>query len=80
MYTETIRFEEVKRQFIKNLPCPGCGRKVRRQRTFCQTLNPWNKRADGMVKSRLDIWDGLAERGMAWQSEAVRCARCEATP
>jgi hypothetical protein len=51
----TYRFREIKHQASKNLPCPGCGKKVRRQRTFGQTLNPFNKNADGKVKTELEI-------------------------
>jgi hypothetical protein len=80
MYTETIRFEEVKRQFTRSNPCPGCSRKVRRQRTFCQTINPWNQAGEGAdrhVKSRAEIWAELAEAGAKWQAEAETCSRCE---
>ena len=80
MYAETIRFEEVRRQFTRSNPCPGCGRKVRRQRTFSQTINPFNQTGEGddrHVKSRREIWDELAAAGAEWQAEAETCSRCE---
>jgi hypothetical protein len=80
MYTETIRYEQVTRQFTRNSPCPGCGRKVRRQRTFSQTINPWNQAGDGAdrhVKTRQEIQEELAAQGLAWQAGADPCSRCK---
>jgi len=81
MFTETIRFEEVKRQFTRSSPCPSCGKKVRRQRTFSQTINPFNQSGEGAdrhVKSRREIWDELAETGAKWRAQAEMCSDCKA--
>jgi hypothetical protein len=65
----TYRFREIKHQASKNLPCPGCGKKLRRQRTFGQTLNPFNKNADGRVKTELEIVRELNATAAQWETE-----------
>lgn len=72
----TIRFRELTHRATKNLPCPGRGKKVRRARTFGQTLNPFNKNADGTVKTAKDIYAELAARAEAWKTEPVMCTPC----
>lgn len=73
---QTITFEEVTRRAAKNLPCPDCGKKVRRQTTFMQTINPWNKNAAGEPKTRQEIQDELKADAAAWVQEPVRCTAC----
>ncbi|MGH9251976.1 MAG: hypothetical protein ACRD0W_21030, partial [Acidimicrobiales bacterium] len=58
-------YEAVKRTVTKAVPCAVCGRKIRRQRTFQQTINPFNKGADGVVKTRAQIWAELGVKGSA---------------
>ena len=76
MSVRTIRFEEVWRAARKNLPCPGCGKKVRRQTTLFQTINPWNKNAAGEPKSREEIHSELAVEAAEWEREPVQCKAC----
>jgi hypothetical protein len=65
-------------QAAKNLPCPGCGKKVRRQRTFTNTINPWNRDpATGLPRTRQEIREKLREDAAAWELEPVTCAACE---
>jgi len=64
----TYRFREIKHQASKNLPCPGCGKKLRRQRTFMQTLNPFNKK-DGVVKTELVIVRELVAQAEEWEQQ-----------
>lgn len=77
MATYTQRFEPVTWQASKSLPCPGgCGKKVRRQRTFSQTLNPWNKNADGQPKTDLEITSELRAQAEEWQQKPEPCTSC----
>lgn len=72
-----ITFEVVKIRGEKNLPCPKCGRKVKRSATFEQTMNPWNVKADGTPKTRLDIFAELKAEREAWEAQPVLCSRCK---
>lgn len=72
----TVRFQPVKRRAGKNLPCPDCGKKVKRQTTFEQTINPWNKNAEGEPKSGMEIMAELDVEAKKWQAEPVRCKAC----
>jgi uncharacterized C2H2 Zn-finger protein len=74
--TRTIRFQEVTQQGTKNLPCPDCGKRVRRQKTFSQTINPFNKNANGAPKSHQEIRTELLEQVRTWAAEPVLCSAC----
>ena len=73
----TVRFRELYLQGRKNLPCPTCGKRVRRQRTFTQTLNPFNKNAAGEVKEPKEIYAELREQVTAWEAVPVECTPCK---
>lgn len=68
-HTVTTRFEVVEQYHEKNLPCPGCGKRVKRRRTFEATINPWNVNADGHPKTRHEIHDDLREQALAWKQQ-----------
>jgi len=73
----TVRFQEFTRQGQKSLPCPGCGKKVRRQRTFSMTLNPWNKDPEtGLPRTRGQIWNALGVKAAEWQAKPEKCTPC----
>lgn len=73
----TIHFDEVKRTGYKNVKCSkGCGRKLRRQKKFWQTLNPFNKNKDGTVKTREDIHKALDAEVKKWQEQPETCIYC----
>jgi hypothetical protein len=74
----TYRFREIKHQASKNLPCPACGKKLRRQRTFSQTLNPFNKNAAGQPKSELEIVRELHTTATKWETEPETHPACQA--
>lgn len=65
----TYRFERVPWTAKKSVPCTVCGKKIRRQRTFEQTLNPFNKTTDGRVKTIKDIYPELRAKADAWRNE-----------
>ena len=73
----TYTFQKVPHQASKSVPCTVCGKKVRRQRTFFQTLNPFNKNADGQVKTVPEIVRELDEQAMSWQAEPETHPKCE---
>lgn len=63
----TYRFQEIKVWGEKNLPCPVCGKKVRRRLTFMQTLNPWNvNKETGQPKTSAEIYKELHAERAEW--------------
>lgn len=72
----TYRFRPVTHQVTKSVPCTVCGKKVRRQRTFSQTLNPFNKNAAGLPKTEVEIARELVAKAEAWQGEPETHPKC----
>jgi hypothetical protein len=75
----TEKYEPVKLTARKNLPCPGCGKKVRRQRTFEQTVSPFNRNVKpGMSRNEAinAIRKALMDKSAAWKREPVLCGDC----
>lgn len=75
--TTTWRFEVVKHLAVKTFRCPTCGRPGRRQRTFRQTINPFNKNADGQVKTRAEIMVELKVQAAEWERTPTLHEGCE---
>ena len=71
-----MTFDEVKMQGRKNSKC-ACGKRVTRQHTFSQTINPFNKNKDGEIKTRQEINEELRAEIEAWKQEPVLCTACE---
>lgn len=69
--TVTTRFEVVKRQVAKPFVCQACGRKGRKQTTLRQTINPFNRNADGTLKTFSDIHAELQIDAAAWAPEPI---------
>jgi len=76
--TVTTRFEVIRHKAVKSLPCAVCGKRLRRQRTFEQTINPYNRNADGTVKTRAEIRQELITEARVWAQDAESHAACEA--
>ncbi len=73
----TYHFQVIGRQAKKNLPCPGCGTKVRRQTTLTNTLSPFNKDPQtGKVRTLEQIREHLRDLAALWEQEPVRCTPC----
>jgi hypothetical protein len=73
----TITFDEVSRMASKRCKCVMCGNRRERTERFHQTVNPFNRNADGTVKSRRDIGRELDERVIAWRAQSMICRTCE---
>lgn len=71
-----VNFERVRYSATKTLPCPSCAKKVRRQRTFVQTINPYNLNADGQPASRPEIVEKLRAEAKVWRMEPEHCTSC----
>jgi hypothetical protein len=73
-------FDRVTFRATKSLPCPGCGRLTRRQKTFGQTLNPYNRTKLGLVKTREQIMAELRAEAARWQRVPERHENCSGQP
>lgn len=60
--------------------CKSCGKRIKRQRTFWHTVNPFNKNADGFPKSPSEVWQDVKAEGLAWEKERLddQCQACKA--
>jgi uncharacterized metal-binding protein YceD (DUF177 family) len=72
----THRFTEVKVRASKVLPCSRCARSVRRSTTITHTINPFNKNADGTVKTYTEVRADVDREAATWKAEPVVCAGC----
>ncbi|MFW9872336.1 MAG: hypothetical protein ACFFG0_04475 [Candidatus Thorarchaeota archaeon] len=64
-------YEEIEVKAIKFGNCL-CGKKLKRSKTFTQTLNPFNLK-DGRLKTRSEILYELEEEANKWKTEQVHC-------
>jgi len=79
--TVTITYEQVREPATRTGPCPGCGRKTRRNRTFTETINPFNKIADkSRPKTPAEVRASVRAKAQAWQPdpEVFRHDACRA--
>jgi hypothetical protein len=75
--TITVTYPQVRFTAVKNLPCPTCSKKVRRQRTFINTMSPFNQHPDGTPRTRSEIFAKLRdEDAPRWQAVAEQCSPC----
>jgi hypothetical protein len=73
----TYRYRPVKYRAEKNLPCPVCGKKVRRARTFEATLSPFNTNPDGTPRSYAEAHAVLVEGSAEWKATPELHQKCE---
>ncbi len=71
-----IKFNEVSIIAHKSLPCPKCHKRVKRQKKFWQTINPFNRIPDGTIKSREIIQDEITREAATWREKPELCSKC----
>lgn len=74
-HTEHV-FEVVGLGATKTCKCSVCGKSMKRSSTFEQTLNPFNKTAQGKVKTREQILDELREEIKVWEQQPETHQKC----
>ena len=75
--TVTYTYTGPRRTFYKTVRCAGvCGRKLRRQKTIEHTVNPFNKNADGTVKTWAEVERDVIAEGKAWITRPETCMSC----
>jgi hypothetical protein len=73
----TITFDRVHLSATRSGKCSTCGKKTKRTRREEQTVNPYNKTADGRVKTRSDIVPELKAALDKWKATPLHCTACE---
>lgn len=76
MGTFRLRFDDVRLPVIKHMKC-ACGKYRQRRKTFMQTINPYNRNADGTPKTRVDILNELHLQADKWRTEPIYCTDCD---
>ena len=74
----TITYGRVEWGVSKTVPCRVCGKKLQRSTTLGQTISPFNKNADGRMKTRYEILAELKEQAKTWHPTNDVHARCVA--
>jgi hypothetical protein len=72
------RFRELRHMEKRFIRCTSCRKRMTRQMTFTQTVNPFNKNADGEPASPAEIYANLRAEGAKWQPDDELCRTCEA--
>lgn len=72
----TYTFQEVKRTRTDKYRCP-CGKRFQRTVSATQTINPFNRNADGNPKTYPEIWQELGPKVAGLKSDPT-CAGCGA--
>lgn len=73
---QTVRFPEVKCWEQKTVKCSVCGKRLRREKTFTATINPFNVNEDGSQKTATQIREKLGLDAAAWKKEPETCREC----
>lgn len=78
--TYRTTFEKVEMYGTKSVKCAGgCGRRLKRSTTVYQTINPYNKAADGRLKDHYDIRAELVVQLDEWERKPELCIHCDAS-
>ncbi len=70
-------FQKVSTWGHKEGRCCECGGRVKLKREFWQTLNPYNKNADGTERTSADIVAALEPQKKAWEATPPLHYKCE---
>ena len=75
--TMTTTYPDVKVYGEKSVKCDaGCGHRIKRKKTFWQTMNPFNKKPDGTIKTVDDIYAELRVECAEWKAAPITCKTC----
>jgi len=74
----TYRFNEVSHMTRRRVTCVVCGKKFNRQRTFTNTINPFNKNAAGVPKTYSEVYADVSLMAARWEPEPD-CGKHEVT-
>lgn len=67
----TTTYDAVKLSARRTFTCQVCGKRGTKSCTFRQTLNPYNRNAQGLPKTEREIWGELQCQAAAWEPEPI---------
>ena len=73
----TYTFEEVAISKTKYGVCPKWGKKYQETKQFSQTISPFNKNANGEIKTREEIYDELCVNANKWFDQPIKEHSCK---
>lgn len=68
----TITYDEVKSKATARGPCPICGKTNTRSTTCTETINPFNRNADGEPKTPAEVRASVDAKARAWKPPPER--------
>ncbi len=74
----TYIYEEVKMSGQKRGKCPH-GKYITRRKTFCNTINPFNKNEDGSIKNHYEVSLHVMDLVKIWKEQPITDCNCETT-
>jgi hypothetical protein len=63
----TVHYAKIKHTAKRRATCEICGKHFNRQRTFTQTVNPFNKNPDGSVKTFMEVLAAVQVNAAMWE-------------
>lgn len=76
----TTTYERVKWTRTKVVECPRCYGKRRAQKTFHQTVNPFNKNDDGTPKTYQQVLESVQAQADAWEPTGLELYHAKCIP
>ncbi len=73
-----VSFEIARAQTRAAFICAACGKRSKRQKSFWQSVNPFNKNANGTPKTRAQVQADVSAEATAWRKSVTLCAACDA--
>lgn len=74
MPTYTEHYQQIEARRSHTGKCPVCGKKVRRSHTFMHTVNPWNRKADGTVRTVWEVGEAVNAEADRWVPDFTHAA------
>lgn len=84
MHTTTHRFQVIAARATYTCPCSECEKLLKRTARVEHTVNPYNKNADGSVKTQTEVYRSAQaeadKQAQALQGVPAICSTCEDAP
>ena len=73
----TYNFQEVSVIAEKSGKCPKCGKTYTRKKKIWNTINPWNRNADGSIKTWDEVYENVLKDREEWLKEPIEPHNCK---